>query len=237
MTACNLFVGSRAAYLLADQAGFTADGRLAALSSKPVLSHRLRFAVTTAGESCCFVEDGEVADPLRDLLSDLLEIAETQQEALEALPSVARKAHRRATELADATSPAPSLQLCAALWSAERRCPEGYVVGSPGRFESIPPFTLCKTSGMASPAVDRALWPNGELSPAAARRLIEAQRRTPAADGTFRIGGAAELITVSADGIGAQVVCRWRDRFGERIRPARRWSLGPRQQLQAHQQE
>lgn len=50
------------------------------------------------------------------------------------------------------------------------------------------------------------------------RELIKLQRRVPADDGYSRVGGYAELTTVSPDGIETQIVHRWpEDQIGQRM--------------------
>jgi len=60
--------------------------------------------------------------------------------------------------------------------------------------------------------------------------LMELQRRSPADDGKFYVGGQAMLTTITADGITQRVMQRWEeDRIGELVQPVEiDWARGGR---------
>ncbi len=81
---------------------------------------------------------------------------------------------------------------------------------------------------MPTPPVEDLLaadWPIGvdrdaRNAEADLLHMLEIQRRRPASDGTYYIGGHAVLTTVTADGVTQRVVLRWReDRAGRPVRP------------------
>lgn len=53
--------------------------------------------------------------------------------------------------------------------------------------------------------------------------LIQAQRLTPVIDGAFQVqylvGGSAELVTLSAQGVSRKILCEWPDECGQLITP------------------
>jgi hypothetical protein len=49
--------------------------------------------------------------------------------------------------------------------------------------------------------------------------FVEMQRQSVFADGICWVGGHAELVTISQDGINHRIVKRWPDRIGEPMKP------------------
>ncbi|GMO36570.1 hypothetical protein BwSF12_47260 [Bradyrhizobium ottawaense] len=114
-----------------------------------------------------------------------------------------------------------------------RGCPSLFFIRTPGHDSSgigLRPYLICPVgSTFFGP------WPSDELVAATGfvapdpddapedivnglRDLINLQRRTPADDGYSRVGGYAELTTISPDGIETQIFHRWPDdQIGQRM--------------------
>lgn len=212
MTAASAFLGRSAAYLLTDAGSFDDAGRVFGIGSKVIASERLRIAAVLAGRRCDQVsESGSWYSPAHEV-RQLFENAETQAALLAELPSLMRKHAPIVAEIGG------YFQFTIALWHAERQQPEAYVIGSPGHtFKGLPPFQLGGVNPVVMPPVDRSLWPVGDLTRAEACAIVDAQRRART-DGAIHVGGFAELTSVDASGIRTEVVRRWRDRVGRKIR-------------------
>lgn len=222
MTACNLFLGERAAYLIADRGCYMEDGTIIGARCKPLLSPRLRMAITTAGRACAWAEGDQLRDPLQERLTDLFGAAVDQRAALAALPALFAAAHE---ELHEQEFEGAFIQGCIGLWADADDKPRGLVIGSPGHDfpGGLGPFELADVSGIASPAVDRSYWPEGEVTRESALRLVLEQRKTPGEDGIFRVGVAADLVTVDTTGVRLEEIHRWPDRIGKKIDPRPWW--------------
>ncbi|MEY9184887.1 hypothetical protein [Bradyrhizobium sp. USDA 313] len=94
-------------------------------------------------------------------------------------------------------------------WPAYFACPVG-----PTLFGPWPSADLIAAAGFVNPDPD-----NGpEQIASGLRELLELQRRTPAEDGFSRVGGYAEITTITPMGIDQQILCRWpEDRIGHRM--------------------
>jgi hypothetical protein len=228
MTAVNLIVAGEATYLLTDGAIIGEDGRLQSISTKVIVSHRLKCAIALTGGF-----DGETWHAL----NDFIEGCPSQHELMRLMPMSGLRAHALAKEALGRSSPRlmPTdtiLRLIIGIWSETRSQAEGYIFGATA--EDIPsgmrPGELNGCRRYIQPAdVDLAVIPTGCLDREAALRLIEAQRHHRDAFGRHIVGGAAELVTVSQEGVTRAVLHRWHDRVGEPIslrQQNRRLSLG-----------
>jgi len=115
--------------------------------------------------------------------------------------------------------------------------PMAFFIRTPGGNNSMgnwPPFFVCPvavnsiafcprpsdgliaTSGFVEPTPDDA----PETIERGLHKLLELQRRTPPEDGFPRVGGFAEITTITPSGIEQQIVHRWaEDRIGARMSP------------------
>lgn len=217
MTAVNLFVNSDAAVLLTDAAVIDHEGRLQSIATKVIKCPHLRSAIALTG-----MIDGEGWHSLKDTIS----ACGSQEALMRLLPSLAMQAHHHvAAELAKNPRELPTetkVRLIVATWSEVRLQPEGYVIG--GRETDAPPGMGAGVNGCRryiQPEIRPREVPQ-HIDQKSAHRLIEAQRRTRDALGRYVVGGAAELTTVDAAGVRAQVIQTWNDRLGEPIRPGLR---------------
>lgn len=217
MTACNAFLAHGAAHLLTDTAWFNDRQRVHKFSSKVVTSERLRIAVGETSEGC--YPYGRSDRSPQAAASRLLEKAGTQKEALDALPAAAEAAFN---DLRIAGQD-PSFRLLVALWRLDWREPETYLICCPKfRSSQCRPFTLNRFSNIITPPVPAPPdWTGADVR-SEAIRLIEAQHFELFDDGTYRVGGSAELTTVDASGIHTETIVRWPDRVGRKIEPNRR---------------
>ena len=123
-----------------------------------------------------------------------MEVAEDQADFLARLPDAMRVYHG----FMERSQCNGYFQFMIALWNKATNAPETYVIGSPGhKFEGLPPFTLAGAETV-SPKIGR--WPATDGNTANLRDFISEQRRTPWEDGTYRVGGYAELTTVTEHG-------------------------------------
>lgn len=216
MTAASAFCGPTAAYLLSDAGSFDESGKLVEVRSKVIASSPLRIAAVMSGEACIEIIDGldgeERYSPANDAAKLLIEAAD-QQEFLTALPDMMRDVHRVMEQRGEGF-----FSFHIALWNDLQHRAETYVIGSPGHlFPALPAFTLAGANPAVGPPVDRSLWPSAGLTRAQALAIIQEQRRSPWPDGTYRVGGFAELTTVDATGVSSETICRWHDRIGNEV--------------------
>lgn len=220
MTAASAFCGPSAAYLLTDAASFDASGTIVGLRSKVLASDRLYIAAAMSGDRCISVidrPDGEECYSPANDAAHLLTQARTQGEFLASIADVVRDCFSVMERAGDGGY----FQFVIATWKATVSRAETYVIGSPGHTfpPSLPPFTLAGADPIIMPAVSRALWPSAEPTRSEALAIIREQRRTPFDDGTYRVGGSAELTTVDSSGVRTETICRWSDRIGRKVSP------------------
>jgi len=226
VTAFNLFVGARAAYLLSDSGVFDDNGAVVGFLSKVVMSPRLRAATVSAGHNCCFGDSDRHELPLHRHLRGLIMRSNGQADFLGGLPQTLREAVAEAAVIAKANDGGETqIKLGIALWDEEEDEPAGYVVASPGHgIPWLADYHVVDVTGMASPPVDRRFWPEerAELTPRIALALIEEQRRTPDERGVHSVAGAVEMVTVDRAGVHVSVIKRWPDKLWRRVDPHRR---------------
>jgi hypothetical protein len=217
MTAANLVVRERAAYLLTDSATYRPDGTIIDLKPKVIASPELRVAIATAG-----VVWGTMDAVIRRWLG----MRRSSDEAASAIPMLI--AMLRADRDADyrrrgvsmdekAWPPQGVFRLVAATWSAERRRPEGYTACSRGWLPQGP------TERFIQPPEDGGLDVYGaDFDPERdGLALLEAQRGFVDAYAGHIVGGTAYLTTVSECGVTTTVLREWPDEIGRRIEPNR----------------
>lgn len=240
MTAANLIVVAGAAHLLVDRGSYHDDGTLLAIGPKWIADERLRLAMTLSG--CA------AATAYRDLATWLSGL-KSQREFLSALPAHLTAMERyNLASMAEGGSeycgPMPTfVQAYVALWSIERRQPEAYICGSShGTFAGYQPGQVCGVGRVLQPMTQFEVV-SDQFDVAAARELIELQRQETDERGIHRVGGGADMASVSRDGIKVEPVVCWReDRVGRKIQPGRKayaWlrplAAGrPRQRAHAH---
>lgn len=217
MTAVNLIVRGRAAYLITDRGHFHADGTVLGFSRKAFRSNRLRMAVGYHGVTS--VEAIAEVDAW-------LHRQQCQDDAMLTLPGIVIEMERqnRAGKAAGdmAGDMDPYIALFLALWRPALKRAEGWIVGSsqgvlgPG----YQPGALRRVDRVLSPSVDPALCPDVGFG---ARRhglaIVQAQRLVRDDIGASRVAGGADLTIVDASGVRSQTLCEWPDVVGERIAP------------------
>lgn len=217
MTACNVFAATDAAYLLTDTAILDPTGRAWHFHPKVVQCERLRIAAGLTGDASVFeLDGGQLASPL-GAVEDVFDEAETQEDALSALPAALERAYAALHEM---TGGAGNFIVMIALWDPAANEARAYIAQSPGvkQLPGLPTFELIRMAEFLSTSVD-----GGIDEPL---RLIEAQRRKKAvmgsAAGFHTIGGEAQLTRIDRDGISTETLVRWPDRIGHKIDPHRR---------------
>jgi hypothetical protein len=232
MTAANLFVADRAAYLLTDSAIYDQETYcVRSLKRKVFACPERRFALCSNGSSWgapfndaieAWIAQRESAEDARLSLPSLvlqLAVDLKQIELQQNLPKIDHERH---------------FNLFLAMWSEERRQPEGYVIGSRTPAPFAPPaqgllggcvyaitrhVAPCCSAGAAGlPEFD----PNAPETTGLA--LLEAQRarrdiRPAHPDGVHLVGGTAYLTTVSEAGVTTTVLREWPDEIGRPIDP------------------
>lgn len=83
-------------------------------------------------------------------------------------------------------------------------------------FGPWPSDRLIAASGLTKPDPDDA----PDTIARKLHKLLELQRRTPAEDGFSRVGGFAELTTITENGIDQRILCQWpEDHVGDQMSP------------------
>lgn len=211
MTALNIIVGEEAVWLLTDRAWQHRDGRLIKVRPKVMTCARLSLAIAYSGRQNS-ASAGIVAQWL-DQRSDQADVLAGAGDAIGLICDdmigfdAVIEAHGR-------PAMPRSFNLFLALWSRERGRPEAYRIearrGVAGALQSVASYHW--------PPVDHKLSPR-RLDRAAARALIEAQRRMRLTGGRYYIGGGADLTMIGRDGIATETLCTWPDRIGALISP------------------
>lgn len=217
MTACNVLAAPDAAYLLTDTAILDPRGRVWHLHPKVVHCERLRIAAAITGDVNTFEnDDGQLASPL-GAVEGVFADAETQRDALAALPAALEDAYAAVAEASGGTG---NFLIMVALWDLVGDEAQAYIVVSPGvtQMPGAAPFQLLRFMEFLSPGA-----PGGFADPLA---LIEAQRRKKAETGSVAgfhtIGGEGRLMRIDGNGITIETIVRWPDRIGRAIYPDRR---------------
>lgn len=225
MTACNLFVRDRAAYLLTDWASYRPDGVVVALKPKVIELPALRMAIMCSGETW------ETRTPIVKAWMERSANADAAVRSVPALMSVLR------ADLADNYRrrglPVPSgkewppqayFDLYVAIWSAERHRPEGYAISSRGGHSpnsSELPGRVFQIERHTQPPFKGELAPDPyspEFEPERdGLALLEAQRRYVNHYCGHIVGGAAQMTIVSEEGVSTTILREWPDEIGRRI--------------------
>jgi hypothetical protein len=228
MTAANLVVAERAAYLLTDSATYATDGAVLDLRPKVIASPELRIAIAGNGETWdtkefitrCWMGLQPSSDGAIAALPQLVGILKADLEAY-------YRRHQTPMRPASEWPPPHVFHLFATVWSQERQRPEGYAISSRGaafyphsavlsgcvyqmKRHIQPPFAGPLSQDPYSEQFD----PERD-----GLALIEAQRRWVDADGRHIVGGTAQLTTVSEVGVTTTVLREWPDEIGRRIEP------------------
>jgi hypothetical protein len=229
VTAANLFVRDRAAYLLTDWASYRPDGVVLALKPKVIEFPELRLAMMCSGETW------ETRTPIVKAWMERSANADAGVRSLPALASVLRADladdyRRRGLSVPSGKEwpPQAYFDLYVAIWSAERHRPEGYAISSRGwHFPSIRelPGQLYQIERHIQPPYKDELAPDPyspEFEPERdGLALLEAQRRYVNHYSGHIVGGAAQLTIVSEEGVSSMMLREWPDGIGRRIEPSR----------------
>jgi hypothetical protein len=217
VTAANLIVCERAAYLLTDSATYRSDGTIIDLQSKVVTAPELRIAIASAGE---------VWDTKDDLIREWIGWAGSADKAVGEFPTLVALLNddlkdyyrRHGTPMRPASEWPPQhvFRLVVAIWSAERRQPEGYAICSRGWLPQGP------TLRFIQPPEDGGLdFYSPDFDPERdGLALLEAQRRFVDAYGGHIVGGTAQLTTVTEASVSTVTLKQWPDEIGRPITPA-----------------
>lgn len=196
MTAINLYTGPEAAYLLVDQA-WLANGKILFIGTKIAKCPRLKMAVAYHGAS---------TTRTISLMEQWLDTVRDQETALGALHKLLGMIRMDALLAPRSWQGSVDANLFVALWRGDH--PEAYVVTN---------VTTRAHKCQAPPT--QAPLPIDHTDHAALIRCIEEQRRAKTKRGEHVIGGKAELVVVTADGIASEILCEWPDQVGEPITP------------------
>jgi hypothetical protein len=212
VTALNLFVQGKAAYLLSDSAMLDADRNVVSLKPKILSLAPIRAAVGFTG---CYSGDHD-----KDLWLDVHSIAD----AIAQLPRILSAIRERNIE----GGIRPERAHVTAFVAVYDDGPRGYICTTGGKdLSGLPPLMVAQVGRAITPQVDlvqvfgRALDPESEAFDAVkhGKRLIEAQRLQREPEGHYSVGGSAELAKVSAKGVEGRTTAHWRDRIGRPINP------------------
>jgi hypothetical protein len=211
VTALNIIIGEEAVWLLTDRAWQHKDGRLIKVQPKVMTCARLSLAIAYSGR-----QNSGSAGIIANWLDDRSDQAEILAGAAEATRLIRDDMMVFDAVVESRGRPAMprSFNLFLALWSRERGRPEAYRIetrrGIAGALQSVDRYYW--------PPVDQSLAPR-RFDPAAARALIEAQRRVRLTGGRYYVGGGADLTTITEDGLTTETLCTWPDRIGALISP------------------
>jgi len=224
MTAAHLIIGECAAYLLTDSATYRPDGTVIDLRPKVITSTELRLAVCGNGETWeakpslikRWLSEQPSADAAIEALPSLVAILRADFEALYAR-------HGLPCPLHDSDAWPPRMfNLFVAIWSEGRQQPEGYAISSRGSafygyLEKVLSGGVCRVKAHIQPPAELVFDPNHAERDGLA--LLEVQRRYAMPDGTYIVGGTAQLTTVNEAGVLTTVLRQWSDGIGQRINP------------------
>jgi hypothetical protein len=235
VTAASLFVCDRAAYLLTDSAIYDQETYcLTGLTRKVFACSERRFALCSNGSSW--------GAPFNDAIEAWMSQRESAEDARLSLPALVLQLavdlkQIECEQRLPAIDHVRHFNLFLAMWSEERRRPEGYVIGSRTPAPFAPPAQ--GLLGGCVYAIDRHVAPCCSLGAAglpafdaddpetSGLALLEAQRarrdiRPAHPQGVHLVGGTAYLTTVSEAGVSTITLKQWPDEIGRRIEPARR---------------
>jgi hypothetical protein len=227
MTAANLIVRERAAYVVTDTAVYRPDGVLLEFASKVFTSPRLRIAITGCGVT--WGSKKAVIDSWMGAMVD-------EDRAVEAMPALtmtlwadlkAELRSRGVTVDPNAWPPLNYFELIVAVWSERRQRAEGYAVASRGatfypdiKVESGRVYQLAQRIQPPAELGDDPSLFDEDHAERDGLALLEEQRRY-VDGGRYLVGGTAHLTTVSEAGVSRTVLREWPDEIGRRIDPSR----------------
>ena len=225
MTACNLIVADRAAYLLTDMATYRADGIVTALKTKVVAHPSLGLAMTATGPAW---------DSSQDLMKSWMGELHSADHASETLPRLVAMLEadrcadfqRRGLALDDrAWPPQGVFRIVVALWSESRRRAEGYQFCTDPQFRPQGRVDLTLQPFPRNGRLDHYLSPSFDAAAFDPERdgleMLETQRRdyTDPFRGYHTVGGTAQLTIVDESGVISRPLRQWPDEIGRRIEP------------------
>lgn len=209
MTAMNIFIRQDAAHILTDGAFYDLDGIVHQITTKVAIADDLRMAMACSGR----VQVEQLCDGFtkREMFS--------QERALALLPDVMREIREanRASNPELEIHEGNDLQIFVALFSEERQRPEAYYCSTNQAYfgPDYRPYTVRDVVQLSSPPVDLPFnnpWRDGLA-------IMEAQRRMPLSEteDLYFVGGFAELVTVTSEGVSCVKLKEWPDIVGEKI--------------------
>lgn len=218
MTAIFAFTQPAAAYLITDGALYDPNGIVVSLCSKTLIAEWMRLAIAPSGR-CTSVDLGRELTALG---------ATTDQAALMAAMPLALERIR--AQNVHFGTPEADMQVHVALWSDRADQPQIWMMATnrPPSWGPYQPKTWISVAHMigCDAAPTDILGRSVDLSNPAdfdpaddGGTLIDHYRRTPWPDGRFYVGGRAELVTVTRDGVEQRNIREWPDRVGSLIRP------------------
>lgn len=222
MTGVILAARGPAAYLATDAGCFYADGRMMGLRRKVMAIDRLAAAISVSGTSL-IDHDNELNGWLSGIPS--------QAALVMRLPELAECYQNEITKADFGESgPLPRfVQFYIAMHCRETDEGRAYIIGSaPGTFgSSYEPGTVRRIGTMFQPPLSGDPFPAHTFDPTTnAAEAMQLARHEPFDDNTYRVGGWADMATVTASGVKIDRLCTWHDKPGRLIQPKRKRPLG-----------
>lgn len=226
MTAINILPLDGAVYLFGDGASYSADGVLQAVTSKVHIMAGISAAMMCAGRSIIvpylahyLARDVEDFDDLRAMIEGRLPGLESSLAELFG---------------ADDHSPtagANGYRLFFAGWSPRYNRPDAFCISNSIKDAANPPHTVIDASrGKMAPGVTAAECALGyggspiitpETIENVALTTLELQRHQLEPDGSSRVGGHVEFVTVRRDRVEVRIIKRYaEDEIGKLMKPA-----------------
>jgi len=204
-------------HLFGDGSVYDADGALTATVGKIHLMSSLGAAMLMSGRAIAapFVaymleRQAKSFDDLRDHVAEWLPQIELQAEALHGEDE-------------------KGFRLLFGGWSAAKSKPIAFAIATIDS-PTHDAFTVIELNNAQTPVLTPAEIERGFGRPlsmddvvddieALATRVLELQRLQPWPDGSYKVGGFAELCTITRDRLEFKVLKRWNDTLGEPIKP------------------
>lgn len=218
MTAVNMIALPDRVHLFGDGSVYDADGALIATVGKIHLMSSLGAAMLMSGRAIAapFIaymleRQVESFDELHEHIADLLPQIEVQAEML----------HGEDEE---------GFRLLFGGWSEAKAKPIAFAIATINS-QTHEAFTVIELSNAQTPVLTPDEIVRGFGRPlsmddvvedieALALRVLELQRLQPWPDGSYKVGGFAELCTITRDRLEFKILKRWQDKIGEPIKPA-----------------
>lgn len=226
MTAINILPLHDAVYLFSDGANYDRDGVLQAVTSKTYIMSGISTAMMCSGRAIIVPY---LAHHLTRGVKDFDELRATITDRLPGFDDHLTKLFGE-----DDYSPTDGKQgfrLFFAGWSPQHNRPGAFVISNSTKDEENPPYSVIDADrGKMAPGVtleECALGYGGppritpETIENVALTTLELQRHQLEEDGSSRVGGHVEFVTVQRDRIETRILKRWsEDQVGEIMRPA-----------------